>query len=133
MRTVFLAWSLMFAMFAGCITLDGSPSQASQSDEVSAVGLSCPTICGEGTLCHLPSGSCTEVCNPCFCTVRGGTVVTSCPAAAAPAAPVEDIVIGGGACGSTTCSPGTHCCNASCGICVPPGGVCTQQICNPTE
>lgn len=38
----------------------------------------------------------------------------------------------GPACGDKTCAPGTVCCNASCGICTPPGDVCTQQACEPT-
>jgi hypothetical protein len=36
-------------------------------------------------------------------------------------------------CGSATCGAGEVCCNASCGICTPPGGVCTQQVCDPPE
>ena len=36
-------------------------------------------------------------------------------------------------CGSTTCERGDVCCNASCGICTPPGGTCTQQVCAPEE
>lgn len=32
-------------------------------------------------------------------------------------------------CGETVCTGGMFCCNASCGICAPPGGACTQQIC----
>jgi len=35
-------------------------------------------------------------------------------------------------CGSTVCQGGDVCCNDSCGICTPPGGVCTQQFCAPT-
>jgi hypothetical protein len=34
-------------------------------------------------------------------------------------------------CGRTTCGDGEVCCNASCGICVPPGGACLQMICSP--
>ncbi|MBI2393942.1 MAG: hypothetical protein HYV09_30510 [Deltaproteobacteria bacterium] len=37
----------------------------------------------------------------------------------------------GVACGSTTCAPGDVCCNASCGICTPPGGMCIQLACEP--
>ena len=37
----------------------------------------------------------------------------------------------GVACGTTTCTRGDVCCNDSCGICTPPGGFCTQQICAP--
>jgi hypothetical protein len=32
-------------------------------------------------------------------------------------------------CGATLCRNGDVCCNASCGICTPPGGLCTQQVC----
>src|SRR5262245_59027283 len=35
------------------------------------------------------------------------------------------------ACGPTVCPAGQVCCNASCGICAPPDGVCTQQVCEP--
>lgn len=34
-------------------------------------------------------------------------------------------------CGSAVCAPGMVCCNASCGICTPPDGFCTQQACTP--
>jgi predicted secreted protein len=34
-------------------------------------------------------------------------------------------------CGSNVCAAGQVCCNASCGICTPPGGYCTQQACGP--
>lgn len=33
-------------------------------------------------------------------------------------------------CGSAVCATGTVCCNASCGVCTPPGFACTQQVCN---
>jgi hypothetical protein len=35
----------------------------------------------------------------------------------------------GNVCGKNICAPGNVCCNVSCGICTPPGGVCTQQYC----
>jgi hypothetical protein len=38
---------------------------------------------------------------------------------------------GGVACGPRTCLAGQVCCNESCGICTEPGGVCTQQFCEP--
>jgi hypothetical protein len=41
--------------------------------------------------------------------------------------------IGPQQCGSVTCPSGTHCCNASCGTCVPPGWECTQQVCEPKD
>jgi hypothetical protein len=33
-------------------------------------------------------------------------------------------------CGGVTCPAGQLCCNASCGICAPPGGVCIQIACD---
>ncbi|HMI92920.1 MAG TPA: protease complex subunit PrcB family protein, partial [Polyangiales bacterium] len=32
-------------------------------------------------------------------------------------------------CGPAICSEGSVCCNFSCGICTPPGGFCTRQLC----
>jgi hypothetical protein len=136
MRAVFSVLSLLFVVIVGCATSADPPSPATSSDDLAGVNDAtvCPTICGEGTLCSLPNGSCTEVCNACFCTVGGGKVVAGCPGpASALPAPEADGDLIGQACGPTVCGLGTHCCNASCGICVPPGGVCTQQFCGPTE
>jgi hypothetical protein len=36
-------------------------------------------------------------------------------------------------CGPKTCAAGQVCCNASCGICTPPDGVCTQQLCSESD
>jgi hypothetical protein len=36
---------------------------------------------------------------------------------------------GGESCGSNTCPSGQQCCNASCGICAPPGSACIQIAC----
>lgn len=33
-------------------------------------------------------------------------------------------------CGDKTCPAGQVCCNTSCGICTPPGGVCIQMVCD---
>jgi hypothetical protein len=35
----------------------------------------------------------------------------------------------GPACGTIACAVGEVCCNASCSICTPPDGMCTQQVC----
>ena len=35
-------------------------------------------------------------------------------------------------CGTTVCDEGWVCCNASCGICTKPGGVCIQKVCDPS-
>lgn len=36
---------------------------------------------------------------------------------------------GGEPCGPVTCGEGTYCCNASCGVCVPPGTGCYDVAC----
>ena len=38
-------------------------------------------------------------------------------------------MMGGEPCNETTCSPDEFCCNFSCSICAPRGGVCIQTIC----
>ncbi|WP_156338212.1 hypothetical protein [Chondromyces crocatus] len=43
----------------------------------------------------------------------------------------DDNLIGRQKCGNNECGPGTFCCNASCGVCAPKGGACTQQVCDP--
>jgi hypothetical protein len=35
----------------------------------------------------------------------------------------------GTACGPSVCAEGEVCCNESCGICTPPDGFCTDQLC----
>jgi hypothetical protein len=32
-------------------------------------------------------------------------------------------------CGTVLCGVGQYCCNASCSLCAPEGGFCTQQVC----
>lgn len=53
------------------------------------------------------------------------SVDVSVETAAADADAVENT----GTCGGNICGKGTYCCNASCGICVPKGMLCTQQAC----
>ena len=93
MRAVFSALSLLFVGMIGCTAVEdppASPAQSTTTSEVTAADEQriCPFICGLGTLCQYPDGSCSEACNPCLCMRAGGTVVTSCPyGAAAPASP----------------------------------------------
>ena len=73
-----------------------------------------PTCSGPGVQCFA---------DPCMNQValcKAG----ACVVAAAPPPPPS-----GEACGSVTCASGDVCCNASCGICTPPGFFCTQQAC----
>lgn len=128
MRSVFSVLSMVFAIGvigAGCgvaeppadqFTQATHATQALQSEELSGDSqqVVCPLICGLGTQCRYRDGSCREACNPCLCEADGGKVVESCEQAA---------------CGHAICGRGTYCCNASCSICAPDGGFCTQQFC----
>jgi hypothetical protein len=127
---------------------NGCLSEQVKGEETQSIGGGgqCGTrVCGSSQFC------CNESCS--ICAPLGGACTqqfcgtpdqpTEDTAAAVPGDTVEepvsrpdvdeDLILVPQQCGSVTCSPGTHCCNASCGICVPPGGFCTQQICNPTE
>lgn len=42
----------------------------------------------------------------------------------------DHAAVAGIPCGTTICGENQFCCNASCGICAPQGGACTQQICD---
>ena len=68
-----------------------------------------PAVC-EGIKIKCPAG------NFLFSDERGCGCRRPCPA-------------GGEACGSNVCAAGMECCNASCGICVRPGGACIQIAC----
>ena len=70
------------------------------------------------------AGECVPEENPCaavLCLVGSQCVVVSGEPVCVPNAPQQ--------CGDTTCRAGTVCCNASCGICTPPGGACIQIAC----
>ena len=122
MRSVFSVLSMVFAIGvigAGCGVAEPPASHATQmSQSEDRTGNDpykvCPDICGLGTQCQYPDGSCREACNPCLCEAAGGKVVESC----------EQV-----ACGHAICGAGTYCCNESCSICAPDGGFCTQQFC----
>lgn len=58
--------------------------------------------------------------------------LNNCKATCVPnAAQAPEVVPVSGAtpCGDKFCAEGQVCCNASCGICTPPGGFCTMQVC----
>jgi hypothetical protein len=67
-----------------------------------------------------------------------GLAQESCDAPAATVEPAVEVSLenellveanGGEPCNETTCGPQEFCCNFSCSICAPRGGVCTQQFC----
>lgn len=103
MRTLFVS-AVLFVVAVGC----GVPETETAPDELATVEQEaksdpCAVVrCAAGTVCK----------------AKGKTA--SC---------VVDPNAGGVSCGFNTCAVGDVCCNASCGICTPPDGVCTQQFC----
>jgi hypothetical protein len=97
-------------------------------------GFPCP---GAGVCQDDPSDSCDPQnggadcggicrCGPTPKPCAQGTVWNGDPAicACVPEPPAQ-----GSTCGMNTCPAGQFCCNASCGICAPMGGVCIQIAC----
>lgn len=74
------------------------------------VGAPDPVCTGTQVQCFAqPCAGKTATCQAGTCVVSDGTSGTPC--------------------GNSTCNNGDVCCNASCGICTPPGYYCTQQAC----
>ncbi|MBI2377918.1 MAG: hypothetical protein HYV07_28200 [Deltaproteobacteria bacterium] len=84
------------------------------------------TECGTGSICH--QGLCVPSNDPTTCSDPCAGVTCSNGARCDPTTGRCDI--GELACGNTTCGAGEYCCNPSCGLCAPEGGVCTQQVCD---
>ncbi len=102
-------WSLVLTVLAalalvGCAAEELTGEVPGTRVTQAALEAGCKVDCPK-----CPKGA---VCKLAPCTV-------TCPPKATP-------------CGNTVCKNGDVCCNASCGICTPPGGVCTQQACAPT-
>jgi hypothetical protein len=117
---------------AACAGQDTDSAQASSVGSIDEAVLSCPNTCNDSG-CRLADGSCTIACNSCLCKRRGGTPDNRCLTEADvidDRGDVTDLIVVGQQCGAVVCGKGTHCCNASCGKCVPPGVECTQQTCD---
>jgi hypothetical protein len=93
---------------------------------------------GEGECVDTPDDGCdpenggADCGGYCVCTV--GPLIDCAPdhrfdPSPAVCACVKGDAPEGEACGDTVCAADEVCCNASCGICTPPDGACTQQIC----
>jgi hypothetical protein len=104
---------------------DGSVEDAERSLSTGACHYKCQK-CPPKQVCSMvcvPSGNCNNSCVETMLCIIGyhfDDKVCKC---------VPDK--GGVTCGNTTCQGGQVCCNASCGICTPPGGVCIQTACAP--
>jgi hypothetical protein len=86
--------------------------------------------CGGTGTCQTRPRACTRIHAP-VCGCDGRTYSSPCVAATAGmSVRHEGECDAGEPCGPVVvCEKGLECCNASCGICVPPGGVCTQEAC----
>ena len=119
---------------------------ATDEPELSFVeGLTCAhnADCGRRSYCQYPNEQCdgTGTCQtrPRLCThshapvcgCDGRSYSNACVAASAGmSVRHEGECDAGEPCGSVAiCEKGLECCNASCGICVSPGGFCAQEIC----
>ncbi len=90
------------------------------------LGQVCGSVaCAAGTWC------CNASCSRC---VPKGMQCTqeACAdeGAGTQAAPEPEEANLGEACGKTTCTGKTYCCNASCSLCTPFDVSCTQQVCD---
>ncbi|KAK3355585.1 hypothetical protein B0H65DRAFT_544831 [Neurospora tetraspora] len=106
-----------------------SPDMACTQQICEPAGLQCgPSVCSGATpfCCNKSCGICTA--SDGFCTQqlcnRGFT-----PSESKRNEEADKIKLGNQKCGKGTCAKGMECCNSSCGICVKPGGMCTQQFC----
>ncbi len=129
---------------AGCAVEGATTEDLEELDEVEgaqeAVRASCAAVlCVEGTMCI--NGHCKPIRQQCNDPDRDyiSRKTSECQVirflCADGLQPFSDNCgcgcepVQGEACGPTTCTNGTVCCNPSCGICTEPGSVCTQQIC----
>jgi hypothetical protein len=120
--------SLLFSallLSAGCqMLVDADPKEIGTG----ALKDACQDVdCKAGTHCALIDVQCIKApCDP----------VAQCIADDLGAEPIGDgdgdgdTGVSGQACGKSVCGEGTVCCNASCGICTKPGGVCIQLACD---
>jgi hypothetical protein len=99
-------------------------SELRKNDPCATVRCAAGTHCkakGQRAECVLDDQPVTT-CASVLCIV--GTVCED-----APSGPRCVTAPAGEPCGSTTCPSGQVCCNASCGICTPPGYSCIQLAC----
>ncbi len=104
-----------------CIALLCAPSDAGQDASREQCG---NTLCPTGEIC------CNATCNLC---APPGLACAQTECDPADGGPSDGGPSDGGReqCGSILCPTGETCCNESCGICVPPDGTCSTELCAP--
>jgi hypothetical protein len=87
--------------------------------------------CGGSGTCEARPRACTQIFAP-VCGCDDETYANACAAGSAGISIQDTGECGpkGEPCGAVVCAKGLTCCNASCGICVPPGDMCTQEACD---
>jgi hypothetical protein len=114
---------------AACASSAPAGEEATEDLAQAASSNACRWRCGhcpKDRLCKLactPIGNCGTACNTLMLCVEGYVFdETACRCVPSGGNTGEP-------CGGGTCAAGDVCCNASCGICTPPGGMCTMQVC----
>jgi hypothetical protein len=128
----FVAICLGSVLFAGCAVSHEETEGTSSATESAVSDSSCRWNCG-----HCPKGQvCLMTCKPIGHCGTTCTSIALCIEGYAwddKACACVPVTAGGVTCGASTCAAGDVCCNSSCGICTPPGGMCTQQACTATS
>lgn len=70
-----------------------------------------------------------KIVSLCLAATLAMFMLTGSGSTAPAPAPQDDAFAAGGSCGGVTCGKNQHCCNASCGWCVPIGMECPQIAC----
>ncbi len=123
----------------------GTPEKSVPAPEPpagSAVEVTCANVrCSEGSRCEMVQVQCLRApCPPVPECKPDAAAATPTPAAKPRPIPggVKPVPMpppartparGQLTCGKNLCPAGHTCCNASCGICTPPGGRCIQMFC----
>jgi hypothetical protein len=126
-----LAVSLWAALAAGCVA--GEPDQAPAAEpperpaEAAQADSEAPLCLSDAScrlaVCDLSDAVCFTLGPPWPGEPKDKLCFGHCRKSGRPA-PEK-----GPACGEGSCPVGQTCCNPSCGLCVPPGGVCIEKFC----
>jgi hypothetical protein len=126
LRALFVGVFASFLAIAGCAVDTAAPDQGESIEQTgeAAGGKSCTSSagCNAHQYCTTEDGDCFSACRP------GQPCIAVCTGVCK-----RQTAQAGEACGSTICPSGQVCCNASCGICTEPGGVCIQLACVDEE
>lgn len=118
-----LSLAFVTLLGAACVT-DIEDGENVDSAELDAKG---GKKCGDPSKIYVSHDPDTCATIHFFCETGYEPFFNKCGCGCQPAATT------GEPCNQATCGVGEFCCNFSCSICAPDGGVCTQQFCAPTQ